>query len=193
MAVGNDGLNMCSFHKHIQFTCDFRWYYPSKWFFRFMFIPDFCRHCTYRRDKKHLICHRIYVLYLIHKPDALAVWSQQLSTCFIQGVFFSVSMLTKMISTTNRHDFHHSEGVVRQDVSSQLQRTSECQELCAAFLDTTSAHGLPRVRTEFGRVRKVLWALMFVGLTIVCCQQSSILMEKFLQYDVYVAVHIINK
>ena len=105
----------------------------------------------------------------------------------------SLWTMTKMASETHERGYKYSEDRPRVDINSQPGAASSYQELCATFLDTTSAHGLPRLRTDFGIVRKVLWAIVFVGFTGACSYQSYILVERFLEYDVNVAIEIFNK
>ena len=173
----------------------------------FIYIPAICC-CTHRWNillsyglfgyvsMTYPSYFHICILYLMQKPTPSTVCDQQFLRYFNQEIpiyVWFVLMITKMVSATDREGFNHSEDVLRQGIKSQLQRTSSYQQLCTTFLDTTSAHGLPRLRNELGRVRKVLWALVFVGMSIGCCYESTVLVKKFLEHDVIVAVHMINK
>ena len=104
--------------------------------------------------------------------------------------YLPVSTMTKITSPDDGQDSKQPEA---SNMNYQPGATLTYQQLAVAFLDTTSAHGLPRLRTEFGTVRKATWAVVFVGLTILCCYQGSVLVHKYLQYDVNVAMQIINK
>ena len=97
-----------------------------------------------------------------------------------------------MASVTERQQSEYPENVPCESISSQ-DASPSYKELCATFLDSTTAHGLSHLHTEFSIIRKVVWVVVFVSLTIVCCYQSYVLVEKYLQYDVNVAVQIINQ
>ena len=101
--------------------------------------------------------------------------------------------MAEMASATHKQESEHPEDVPCESTRSQEGTTLSYKELWATFLDSTTAHGLSHLHTEFSIIRKVVWVVVFLSLTILCCYQSYVLVEKYLQYDVNVAVHIINK
>ncbi len=58
------------------------------------------------------------------------------------------------------------------------------------FSGWTSAHGVPHVGSAQNIILRVFWSLVFIGSVVMFCAQMSLLVVKYLDYDVTVQTEV---
>ena len=66
------------------------------------------------------------------------------------------------------------------------------RDLTVNWLESTSAHGLPRVVTEKSLFRKIVWGLIFVAAFFYFALQAQTFFVRFFAYEVTSTTAIMN-